>query len=154
MTSLSDAQKQRIFSNLAKHIEKSFGQSPEYGEGVITAYTLLQDGREVLELQTDFGDHLDLLLVVDGHPYSLGGDYVHGENAWRDFDAKARHLIDVLSRDRMVQLEEWYRGKTRIGGRAHVHAEGDNGPFTLIDRTGKSFILFARTVNSDRVIWK
>lgn len=147
---MAEDYKKQIFNELALKIKDLASSDINYGDGLITAYTLIgAKGEDVLELQTDYGDLLDLLVILDGVPYSLGGDYIHGEEAWLNFETKAMSLLDVLFKTKTATRELWLKKNKRVGGQLFIPSISDDDRFVLYDRTGKRKPLFAKTDHLD-----
>ena len=137
--------KKKMFEELASKLQQISVARLKYAEGIICAYTLTDSrGSDFLELQTDFGDHLDLLLIIEKHPYSLGGDYIHGAQAWENFKDEATVCMEMLFDHRTATEEQWYRASKRIGGQLYVPSAEAEAKSTLVDRTGSRFGLLAQ----------
>ncbi len=137
--------KKTLFEELAAKLGQLSGAKLKYAEGIICAYTLTDNkGDDFLELQTDYGDHLDLLVIIEKHPYSLGGDYIHGSSAWEQFKNDAIECMKSLFSQKTATEEQWYRGNKRIGGQLYVPSAAAKDKNTLVDRTGSQFRLLSR----------
>jgi hypothetical protein len=146
-------QKKRIINEIVGHIKNLAKDRVVFSEGMIFAYTVRsQDDNDVLELQTDYGTHLDLLVIIDDRSYSLGGDYVASAKDWELFKEESMRCVEILFKLKSATEELWLKGPKRIGGRLFIPSYADEEKIVLIDRTGATFAPFAKREYVDRIL--
>ena len=138
-------EREEIFKDLANNLKELANKDLVVSKGIICAYTLKdRDGKDLIELQTDYQDHFDLIFIINEHPYSLGGAYVHGLKNWIILKNEATICLKIFFHQKKAIEEEWTKAGKRVGGKLHIPTIDDPDKFILIDRTGTQIGWFSK----------
>jgi|JI10StandDraft_1071094.scaffolds.fasta_scaffold367620_2 hypothetical protein len=108
-------QKEKIFSDVRAQYEKVF--SAHNVSNAFIESCEFKAGPLLITLQTDFDNHLETILELNGKTYSNGGDYMPSIQAWIKWQKESLLTLSVIKGDEEIIKEDWYGvSAKRVGG--------------------------------------